>query len=150
MRRLASAVGFALIMIAGAHAGDRLATKAGDLSARQLLQLCTPQSAPADAFCVGYMAGIVDALEHTTWLGDAVRVCLPETVTVGQVRKIIERELLATRDDPKFSMLLDRSASSLAFVSLADKFPCSEEDNARHARNSGRGWTAWSSFREPL
>ena len=135
MRKLAAVLGFALLMSASASAADRFGElKPNDLSARQLLQFCTPQGPPADAFCVGYIAGFVGALGQTDVLDDALRVCLPDAVTIGQVRKIVQRELRDLGDDPKYAVLFDGAAGSAAFSSLAEKFPCSEEDAANRKK----------------
>jgi hypothetical protein len=117
MRKMVTATALVLALAApGAANGD--GTVASLYSGNTLLQLCQshPQG-PNPVFCMGYIAGIADALGTGSSIA-GWRACFPHNGTVGRVRDIAVGFLTA---HPEVRHL---TAASLVAEALQGAFPC--------------------------
>ena len=108
MMRLLIAVVLSVTLAGNAQAlGDSVS-----MSGNKLLGSCNgPPLSWQNGFCMGYISGIVDGRNETSF-------CIPDGVTRGQVTDIVKFWL---RENPATRHL---RASRLIIDALWDKFPC--------------------------
>ena len=110
MRKIATATALVMALAAGAGKGDIVRNfYSGDA----LLSLC---QASDSNFCMGYIAGIADAV--TSGPVSGWRACVPISATVQQVRDVVVEYLTAHPENRHFA------AVSLGAAALAGAFPC--------------------------
>jgi hypothetical protein len=93
------------------------------LSGDTLFERCTRGDETGDDFCIGYVAGSVDMLISLQRQGPpgAKQACMPQGVTLGQVRDVVIKYL---SDEPQFRKL---DAAALVITALEQAFPCSDQ-----------------------
>lgn len=90
-------------------------SKEGIFSGNQLFEKCDAGRNTAHfTFCLGYMAGVFDALQMQG------AVCMPDGVTVGQAVDVVMKHL---RDHPEAR---HSNAASEAGLALVPAFPCNK------------------------
>jgi hypothetical protein len=110
MRKMVTAAALILALAAGVAKGDIVRNfYSGDA----LLSLC---QASDSNFCMGYIAGIADAV--TSGPVSGWRACIPISATVEQVRDVVVGFLTAHPENRHFAAL------SLGAAALAGAFPC--------------------------
>ncbi|QHO72318.1 hypothetical protein ACH79_06445 [Bradyrhizobium sp. CCBAU 051011] len=106
-------------MMVAAFAALAMATvaKAQFIDGADLLAKCKSGNR---AFCLGYAAGIADALVTLREGGDVLPkgVCLPNNVVLSSVADVIARRLVERPEARHYT------AGSTAMVALLDAFPC--------------------------
>lgn len=85
-------------------------------SGNQLLDYCTHKDTRPEHFCLGFIAGISDAI--IAYTSSEVPTCIPDGATPNQIKDIVVRFL---EEEPGTR---DRAAVSLILVALAVEFPC--------------------------
>lgn len=91
------------------------ASWAGFLTGNELYDACKSSS----AICLGYIEGITDAIDVSRVNG--AEACIPEHVTVGQVREVVK---LYLQQNPQ---TWHAGASGLVATALSTAFPCKNE-----------------------
>jgi hypothetical protein len=85
----------------------------------KLLEACRKAEGPTGSFmegvCGGYVAAVADVMSTPPV---AVRACIPEGATRGQIREVVTKAL---RDHPE---QLHHEAVALTMVALSKAFPC--------------------------
>lgn len=107
MRVIAGALlGLSIAMADPAHAGFNDGNRA--------LSRCTSTQDHDISYCLGLIAGLTDGvLDSTTNV-----ICLPQNVTIGQLRDVLLRHLA---NNPESRHV---GAGAIMFVSLITAFPC--------------------------
>ena len=93
--------------------GLLLSTNVSATTGSELLERCEDHDLSwADGWCTGYIQGV----------GNHPDACIPEGVTNGQFRKVVEKFL---RDNPAE---LHEEAGMLVFLVQLETWPCEEEE----------------------
>lgn len=85
-------------------------------SGNQLLDYCTRPDIRPEHFCLGFIAGISDAI--TAYTASEVPTCIPDSATPTQIKDIVVKFL---HDEPGKRNV---AAVSLILIALAVAFPC--------------------------
>lgn len=104
------------VALAGAVWIPDRAMAANFYSGNQLLDYCTRPDITPEHFCLGFIAGISDAI--TAYTASEVPTCIPDSATPTQIKDIVVRFL---QNEPTNR---DRPAVSLILIALAVAFPC--------------------------
>jgi hypothetical protein len=104
-----------VLLIAAAVSGEVAA--ASFATGNKLLKDCQSTDVVERNLCLGYIAGIFDALDGNT-LDQQHRACLPKGVTIGQVSDIVVQWLQANPKDRHYA------AAGLVAAAIAKAFPC--------------------------
>lgn len=105
------AVALALMPVAG-HAKDTFNHSGNDLKTE-----CEDSNPVSSGFCLGYILATMNGMEYALTLAET-RVCVPATVTVGQMKDVVlayMRRYPETRDR---NMIIIMTAAS------AEAWPC--------------------------
>ena len=85
----------------------------------ELFDLCFRKGLDGELACTSYVRGLADGMAFETLLAiGPARYCPPPTLTVKEMRRIIETYLKGHTDQ------LNREAGALAGVALHQAFPC--------------------------
>jgi Rap1a immunity proteins len=106
-RSLLAAVAAALLTATSAQAQE---TTTRFYDGAKMHEFCSNDR--SRTICLGYAAGLADALEESNV------ICLPRQVKLGSVADVIERELV---NHPE---LRHYAAASIATIALRKAFPC--------------------------
>jgi hypothetical protein len=82
------------------------------LDGNSLFKRCETGPERIEAFCFGYVAGLMDALEMTK------QICAPESIAIRQGADIVVNYLRAHPEGRH------HTADSEAFIPLVEAFPC--------------------------
>lgn len=88
------------------------------LTGNELHEYCTSCTGNNELYCLGYMAGVSDTLNHPLVRNDRLGICMPKSVSMGQVQDIV---LKFFDENPQIRHL---SASGLVSAALLKVFPC--------------------------
>jgi hypothetical protein len=93
---------------------------AGFYDGNALSERCESPIAGNESWCLGYVAGVYDAVDNplTGGSANAGKVCMPESVKMGQLEDSVK---LWLREHPEKRHL---EASFLVLQALKEKFPC--------------------------
>lgn len=88
-----------------------------------VLEICSFESSGSNdgsdpTYCMGYIAGVVDAIRGVPLPDDMPTHCLPPNVTLGQLRQVVVKYL---EDHPE---KLHYSGDAIILAALAEAFPC--------------------------
>jgi hypothetical protein len=95
-------------------------TKSGAFyDGNKLLQYCSPGDTPThQGICIGYIAGLADALSSPGASINGLKACIPTGVKQGQVMDVAINYLKAHPETRHYT------ADSLVAQALRDVFPC--------------------------
>ncbi len=95
------------------------AAKAIFFNGKDLLKHCEDESAFKKGLCIGFIAGASDSAEFTLSVFDkSISLCIPEAVTVGQVKLVVNKYLKANPES------LHESAAMSVALAIREAWPC--------------------------